>query len=77
MMTDVFDYVREKLPDCSDPLTSPVVMNHGSLGPITSKSIMDRKNEIDLFLSTRYILWKFIYYIVYSHGLHPLYYWDG
>ena len=55
MMTDMYDYVREKLPEFTDPLTRPFVMNHGGLGPVTSKSIIDRKNDINLFLSTRYI----------------------
>ena len=55
MMSDVHDYVRQNLPGFTDPLTRPYVMNHGGLGPITSKSIIDRKNEFSLFLSTRYI----------------------
>ena len=52
-MMDVRDYVREELPSYSDPSKAPYVMNHGGLGPITSKSIIDRKNDISLFLSTR------------------------
>ena len=55
MMTDVYDYVRESLPEFTNPLTRPWVMNHGGLGPITSKSIIERKNDVNLFLSTRYI----------------------
>ena len=54
-MADVHDFVREKLPGCKDPATNPYVMNHGGLGPITTQSIIDRRNEIKLFLSTRYI----------------------
>ena len=59
-MSDVHDYVRENLPGFDDPLTRPYTMNHGGLGPITSKSIIDRKNDISLFLSTRYISFPFI-----------------
>ena len=39
----------------SDTSPQPYVMNHGGLGPITAQSIIDRRNEIDLFLSTRFI----------------------
>lgn len=52
-MMDVRDFVRDELPSFSDPANAPYVMNHGGLGPITSKSFIDRKNEISLFLSTR------------------------
>jgi hypothetical protein len=55
MMSDVHDYVRQRLPGYDDPLTRPYTMNHGGLGPITSQSIIERKNEFNLFLSTRYI----------------------
>ena len=58
-MMDIRDYVREELPSFSDPSKAPYVMNHGGLGPITSKSIVDRKNEISLFLTTRYKVHKF------------------
>ena len=34
----------------------PFVMNHSGLGPITSKNIIDRKNDITLFLSTSKML---------------------
>ena len=52
-MMDIRDYVREELPGSSDPSKAPYVLNHGGLGPITSKNIVDRKNDISLFLSTR------------------------
>ena len=45
--------MREELPSYSDPSKAPYVVNHGGLGPITAKNIIDRKNEISLFLSTR------------------------
>ena len=54
-MIDVHDYVREKLPNFKDQMLRPFIMNHGSIGPITSDHIINRKNEYDLFLSTRYI----------------------
>ena len=54
-MLDVHDFLREQLPEMKDPSTKPYTMNHGGLGPITAQSIIDRRNEIDLFLSTRYI----------------------
>ena len=31
-------------------------MNHGGLGPMTSQNIIDRKNDITLFLSTSKML---------------------
>ena len=34
----------------------PYVMNHGGLGPMTSKDLIDRRNEITLFLSTSKML---------------------
>ena len=52
-MMDVRDFVRDELPAFSNPATAPYVVNHGGLGPITAKNIIDRKNEISLFLSTR------------------------
>ena len=55
-MVDVHDYVREKLPNFKDQKLRPFLMNHGGLGPITSDFIINRKNEYNLFLSTRYIL---------------------
>ena len=54
-MLEVHDYVRQKLPEFKDPMTKPYLMNHGGLGPITSEYIIDRKNDYNLFLSTRYI----------------------
>ena len=56
-MLEVHDYVQENLPQFKDNATKPYVMNHGGLGPITAQSVIDRRNEIDLFLSTRYIWW--------------------
>ena len=55
LMNDVHDLVRQNLPGFTDPSTRPYVMNHGGLGPITQQNIIDRKDEINLFLSTRYI----------------------
>ena len=55
MMIDVYDHVRESLSGSTTDLSKSVVMNHGGLGPVTSKSIIERKNEFNLFLSTRYI----------------------
>ena len=52
-MMDVRDFVRDELPAFPNPATAPYVVNHGGLGPITAKNIIDRKNEISLFLSTR------------------------
>ena len=54
-MLGVHDFVRESLPELTDPSTKPYVMNHGGLGPITTQSIIDHRNDIDLFLSTRNI----------------------
>ena len=54
-MLAAHDSVRGRLPDLKDPSTRPFVMNHGGLGPLTAKSIIERRNEITLFLSTRYI----------------------
>ena len=60
-MLDVHDYVREKLPNLTDPLTKPYVMNHGGVGPLTSKSIIERRNEINLFLTTRFVYIGMVY----------------
>ena len=54
-MLGVHDFVRESLPELTDPACKPYMMNHGGLGPITTQSIIERRNEIDLFLSTRNI----------------------
>ena len=54
-MLEVHDFIRESLPELKDPATMPYIMNHGGLGQITAQSIIDRGNEIDLFLSTRFI----------------------
>ena len=51
-MLDVLEYVQEQLPGY-DNAESPFVMNHGGLGPVTTKNIISRKNEISLYLSTR------------------------
>ena len=55
-MLDVFEYVREKLPEFDDMNEIPFVMNHGGLGPATTKNIMSRKNEISLYLATSKML---------------------
>ena len=55
-MLDVFEYVREQLPWFKDMNSIPYVMNHGGLGPATSKNIISRKNEISLFLATSKML---------------------
>ena len=60
----VHNYVRESLPDLKDNSTKPYVMNHGGVGPITAKSIIDRRNEIGLFLSTRYIFWNILLIVI-------------
>ena len=45
-MLDVFEYLREQLPGYDDMTQIPFVMNHGGLGPATTKNIIDRKNQI-------------------------------
>ena len=55
-MLDVFEYVREQLPEYDDLNTIPYVMNHGGLGPATTRNIISRKNEISLYLSTSKML---------------------
>ena len=52
-MLDARDFVRDELPNYANPAKAPYVMNHGGLGPVTSKNIIDRKDEISLFLTTR------------------------
>ena len=54
-MLDVLEYVQEELPDFENE-TSPYVMNHGGLGPVTTNNIIARKNEISLYLSTSKML---------------------
>ena len=51
-MLDVFEYLREQLPGHDDMAEIPFIMNHGGLGPATTKNIIARKNQISLFLST-------------------------
>ena len=55
-MVDVLEYVQEELPAFDDNASSPFVMNHGGLGPVTTKNIISRKNDISLFLSTSKML---------------------
>ena len=54
-MLDVLEYVQEKLPGFENE-KSPFIMNHGGLGPVTTKNIIARKNEISLYLSTSKML---------------------
>ena len=54
-MLDVLEYVQEELPDF-DNSDSPFVMNHAGIGPVTTKNIISRKNEISLYLSTSKML---------------------
>ena len=44
-MLDVLEYVQEELPDFDND-HSPFVMNHAGIGPVTTKNIISRKNEI-------------------------------
>ena len=52
-MTNVYDYVLDKLPEFQDHNTRPFIMNHGGIGPITADHIIKRKNSYTLYLSTR------------------------
>ena len=54
---DLYDALCERLPDqAADPLTCPFVMNHSGIGPITAESIRQRREEINLYLTTSVML---------------------
>ena len=55
-MLDIYEYVRERLPEFDDMNTVSFVMNHSGLGPATISNIIERKNEISLFLTTSKML---------------------
>ena len=52
---DICEYLKEKLPDFS-PDIAPYVMNHANIGKVTAKNILERRNEISLFVSTTKML---------------------
>ena len=55
-MLDVLEFLQEEFQEFDDNETCPFVMNHGGLGPVTTKNIISRKNEISLYLSTSKML---------------------
>ena len=57
-MFDVNDFIGSELPHLKGSREMPYVMNHGGLGPITSQDLIDRRNEITLFLSTSKMLMR-------------------
>ena len=56
-IADVNDYLCEALPDVSsDPSSCPWVVNFSGVGPVTTKSISNRKADISLYLTTAVML---------------------
>ena len=56
-IADVYDSLCERLPEyAANPVKCPFVMNHSNIGPVTAESYRQRKNEINLYLSTSVML---------------------
>ena len=56
-IADVWESLCERLPDeSSDPSTCRFVMNHSGIGPVTAQSYRDRREEINLYLTTSVML---------------------
>ena len=55
-MLDTQDFLQSKLPECTDFLTKPWVTNNSGMGKVTTEKMMERRNEITLFLSTTKML---------------------
>ena len=52
-LADVNDYLCDVLPEfAADPSTCPWVVNFSAVGPVTARSIRERKKEISLYLTT-------------------------
>ena len=56
-LMDTFEYLLEQLPEFDgDNKSIPFVMSHGAVGEATDKNIIERKDEIKLFLTTTKML---------------------
>ena len=56
-VADLYDELCEMLPEqAENPLTCPFVMNHSSVGPITSENIRNRRSSISFYLATSVML---------------------
>ena len=54
---DVYDAICERLPEqAATPETTPWVINHSGIGPVTAESIRQRRDSISLYLTTSVML---------------------
>lgn len=54
-LMDTYEYLLDQLPGFENK-SSPFVMSHGAVGEATDKNIIERKNDISLFLTTTKML---------------------
>ena len=56
-LLDINDYLCKECPElAADPNTCPFVLYHASTGPITTKSFQERREQINLYLTTSVML---------------------
>ena len=55
-MLKIWEELKYNLPHLTDRMNMPFVMNHSGCGKVTSKNILDRRNDISLFISTTKML---------------------